>query len=106
MLFTAATGNNYRLWILRGSAVIGIFASTNQDFSGQALSGTLFSSPNATPSALQAHLNLVAYFLQNNLFQWQSHGLLSMLFGSGVVILVDHVENRAGPKQAQTATRS
>ena len=85
---------------------MGIFASTNQDFSGQVLSGTLFSSPNATPSALQAHLNLVEYFLQTIFFNGKSHGLLSMLFGSGVVILVDHVENRAGPKQAQTATRS
>jgi len=85
---------------LRGVAVMGILASNILDFSGQNLTGVVFSLPKHTLSGWHSQLNLAVYFLQYLFFNGKTRGLLSMLFGAGVVLLTNRIERRAGAKEA------
>jgi uncharacterized protein len=88
--------------ILRGIALMGILASNISDFSGQNLTGVVHSLPRQTLSGWHSHLNLAVYFLQYIFFHGKTRGLLSMLFGAGVILLTTRMERRAGAKAAST----
>jgi uncharacterized protein len=87
--------------ILRGVALLGILMLNIEDFAG---SEGLFDIPVglARPAFVgwHAHLDWTIVILKWLFWEGRMRGMFSMLFGAGVILLTERIEQRAGPGKA------
>jgi uncharacterized protein len=84
---------------IRGLAVMGILVSNIHEFGGVSIYPP--SSLKPTFSGPHAPLNYILFVLQQLVFNSKTRGLLAMIFGAGVLLLVQRVEAGHGKRRAR-----
>jgi uncharacterized protein len=96
----AVTNRISSLDVLRGVAIMGILASNIQDFGGF----SMYPAESLKPafSGSYAFLNTVLFLIEQVFFSGKTRGMLGFLFGAGVQLLTDRLDERYGRHACNT----